>query len=100
MPNVKKVYDTYKDSGFDVIGVSLDFEETTLRGYIKENDIPWRQIFDMASGAGSLAKQYGIRGIPAPWLIDKEGKLISYNARGHHLEKFVAEAVKDTPTNE
>ena len=100
MPNVKKVYDTYKDEGFEVIGVSLDFEETTLRDYIKENDIPWRQIFDMASGADSLAKQYGIRGIPAPWLIDRDGKLISHNARGHNLEKFVSEAVKNTPANE
>ena len=100
MPNVKKVYDTYKDEGFEVIGVSLDFDEATLRNYIKENDIPWRQIFDTPSGEASLARQYGIRAIPAPWLIDKEGKLISYNARGHNLEKFVAEAVQAKPVNE
>ena len=39
MPNLKKVYETYKDVGFDVIAVSLDNEETELRDYIKENDI-------------------------------------------------------------
>ena len=45
MPNIKRVYDTYKDQGFDVIGISLDDEESELRDYLKKNDIPWRQIF-------------------------------------------------------
>ena len=39
MPNLKKVYATYKDQGFDIIGVSLDDEETVLRDFLKENDI-------------------------------------------------------------
>ncbi len=100
MPHIKKVYDTYKDRGFDVIGVSLDFDEATLRDYIKANDIPWRQILDKSSGEASLAWQYGIQGIPAPWLIDREGKLISHQARGGALERLVAEAIKDTSANE
>ena len=34
MPNVKKVYDTYKDKGFDIIGISLDFDGKRLRDYL------------------------------------------------------------------
>ena len=45
MPNLKKVYDTYKDEGFDIIGISLDNDETKLRDYLKENDILWRAGF-------------------------------------------------------
>ena len=97
MPNVKQVYDTYKDQDFDIIGVSLDDEEPKLRDYIKENDIQWRQIFDRARGEDSLVRQYGIRGIPAPWLIDRDGKLISHKARGEDLERLVVEALKDKP---
>ena len=95
IPNVKRVYDTYKDEGFDVIGVSLDFEETILRDYIQTNDIQWRQIFDTLS----VARQYGILAIPAPWLIDREGKLITPNARGHDLERLVVEALKEKSTH-
>ena len=95
MPNVKKVYDTYKDDGFDVIGVSLDTDETTLRDYLKKNDIPWRQIFSGDGWTNPVAQQYGIRAIPAPWLIDTEGNLITHKARGHDLERLVAEALKD-----
>ena len=40
-------------------------------------------------------EQYGIRGIPAPWLIDKDGTLITKQARGRKLGKLVAEALKE-----
>ena len=97
MPNVKKVYDAYKDDGFDVIGISLDDDETELREYLKVCDIPWRQIFSGKGWDSPIAKQYGIRGIPSPWLIDREGKLISFQARGAELKRLVAKAVKDKP---
>ena len=100
MPNVKKVYDTYKDAGFDIIGVSLDTDETKLRNYLKENDIPWRQIFSGKGWDSPLAKRYHIYGIPAPWLIARDGILISRNARGPGLERLVVEALTDKPTNQ
>ena len=99
MPNLKRVYATYKDQGFDIIGVSLDDEESVLRDYIKENDIQWRQIFDNARGEDSLVRQYDIHGIPEPWLIDRDGKLISHKARAEELEQLVVEALKDKSAN-
>ena len=94
MPYLKKVYDTHKDEGFDIIGISLDYDEPKLRDYIQENDIPWRQILDNGTVKNSIAWQYAIPSIPATFLIDREGKLITREARGMDLEKFVAEAVK------
>ncbi|MCY4403021.1 MAG: redoxin family protein [Candidatus Poribacteria bacterium] len=94
MPNVKKVYDTYKDQGFDIIGVSLDTDETRLRNYLKTNDIPWRQIFSGQKWNSPLAKQYHIRSIPAPWLIARDGTLISREARRLKLEQLVVDALK------
>jgi len=95
MPNVKRVYNSYKDQGFDVIGVSLDTDETRLRNYLKENDISWRQIFSGQRWNSSLAEQYHINAIPAPWLIARDGTLISREARGIALERLVVEALKD-----
>ena len=97
MPNLKKVYDAYKDNGFDVIGISLDDDEAELREYLKACDIPWRQIFSGKGWESPLVKLYGVRGVPSPWLIDREGKLISYQARGAELKRLVAEVVKDKP---
>ena len=106
--NVKKIYDTYKDQGFEVIGVSLDTDETKLRNYIKENNIPWQQIFSGQERQSPLAQQYDVRSIPTRWLIDREGRLIAHEAnhklissegREPDLEQLVAEVVKDRPTN-
>ena len=94
MPDIKQIYDTYKDEGFDIIGVNLDDEEVILQNYVKANDIPWRQIFDQGAGTDSLALQYGIGDIPEMWLIDREGRLITHKARGADLERLVAASVK------
>ena len=93
IPNLKRVYDTHKDEGFDIIGISLDYDEPKLRDYITKNNIPWRQILDNVAGENLIAQQYAIRGIPAIHLIDREGRLITHEARGMDFEEFVAEAV-------
>ncbi len=89
IPNVKKVYDQYHDKGFEVIGVSFDENEAVVREYIKEENIPWRQILDSEGFGGVFAKQYGVRGIPAPFLIDRNGKVISVKARDRLLGELV-----------
>ena len=100
MPNVKRVYDTYKDQGFDIIGVNLDTDETRLRNYLKENDIQWRQIFSGQKWKSPLVQQYHIRSIPAPCLIARDGTLISSKARGVKLEQLVVEALEGKTENE
>ena len=100
--NVKRIYDTYKDQGFEVIGVSLDTNEAKLRNFLKGNDIPWRQIFSGQERQSPLAQKYDVKSIPARWLIDRDGKLIAYEAnhklmshkgREPNLEQLVADAV-------
>ncbi len=101
MPNLKRVYATYKDQGFDIIGVSLDDKESELRDYIKENDIQWRQVFSgKAWRDDPLAQRYNITGVPSQWLIDRAGKLITHKARGEKLEQLVMEALKDKPADQ
>lgn len=92
MPNVKKIYDTHKDRGFVVIGISLDNDASEVRDFLKECELPWRQICDGQDG--TLKKLFQIRGIPSLWLIDREGKVISYKTRGAELRILVDETVK------
>lgn len=102
--NLKKIYDTYKDEGFDIIGVSLDTDEAKLRNFLKENNIPWRQIFSGKERQCPLGQQSDVRSIPTRWLIDRDGKLIvheanhkliSHEGREPDLERLVAAAVAE-----
>ena len=95
MPNVKAVYEQYRDQGFEIIGISLDTDEAALRKFIKENQLPWRQVFDGKGWKTPLAQQYGVRGIPAQFLIDQEGTVISVKASGKRLKGLVKAEIGD-----
>ncbi|RKU12819.1 hypothetical protein C6503_16675 [Candidatus Poribacteria bacterium] len=94
-PNVKKVYDAYKDKGFDIIGISLDNDEKMLRDHLKKHEIPWRQVYSGKRWESPIPQQYGIRNVPSGWLIDRDGTLISQQASGRMLEPLVSEAVTE-----
>ncbi|RKU12021.1 hypothetical protein C6503_18040 [Candidatus Poribacteria bacterium] len=100
IPNIKRVYATYKDQGFDVIGINLDADEAELQDYLKKNDIPWRQIFSGEGWNDPIVQQYNITGVPEPWLIAKDGTLISTDAREAALEYLVVDALKDKPKDQ
>ena len=94
VPHIKKAYDTCKDKGFDVIGVSLDATESDMHGFIKENDLQWRQIYIGNVRNNPFLQQYNVTGLPVQWLIDREGKLITHKARGKALGQLVVDALK------
>lgn len=92
MPNILKVYNTYNHLGFDVIGIMVNYDEDELNKYLSKCKLPWRLINE---GNDSILKQqYHVGGIPSPWLIDREGIVISYQARGPKLKKLVEETLK------
>ncbi|OYP32239.1 hypothetical protein CGZ80_19370 [Rhodopirellula sp. MGV] len=90
-PNVRKNYDLYHDKGFDVVGISLDTDRERLEAYIAKEDVPWVNLFKEDAGwKHPMAVEYGINAIPSVWLVDKEGKVVSLNARGDELGKQLA----------
>ncbi len=91
MPNILKVYNTYNHLGFEVIGVMVNYDEEELNKYLSKCKLPWRLINE--GNDSILKKLYHVRGIPSPWLIDRQGIVISYQARGAKLKKLVEEAL-------
>lgn len=89
MPNVKKVYSKYNSKGFEIVGVSLDRSRQALDKYIAQNKIEWPQYFDGKYWNNEIATQYGVRQIPATYLIDKNGKIRYKSLRGKQLENAV-----------
>jgi hypothetical protein len=55
--------------------------------------MPWPQYFDGKGWDNEISSEFGVRSIPAMWLVDKEGKLASLDARGNleaQVEKLLA----------
>lgn len=95
LPNVKQTYAKYHDRGFDVVGISLDDDQQTLKEFLEEEQLPWPILFSSDPKASGwehpMASYYGISSIPAAILVGPDGKVVSLSARGPELGRLVAE---------
>jgi len=107
LPNVKKVYAAYHDRGFEVIGIALENAgfvgsdtptatdaktakaRKVLTDLTAKEEMPWPQYFDGRHWKTEPAVHYGITAIPAMYLVDKNGMVVSTSARGEKLEAEV-----------
>jgi thiol-disulfide isomerase/thioredoxin/outer membrane lipoprotein-sorting protein len=96
LPNVQEAYNKYHDQGFEVLGISLDQEtaRAKLETFIKDKNMPWRQIYDGKYWKSANAVNYGIRAIPFTLLIGKDGKIAAVGARGADLAPAIEAALK------
>lgn len=74
-PNVKKMYSKFKDKGVQYIGVSLDDDIEDLRGFVKQVEVEWPQIFDAKRWQGAIPSLYHIQAIPTMVVLDRENKV-------------------------
>lgn len=93
VPDVVAAYKKYHGQGFDIIGVSLDQDKSALLAFTKEHEMVWPQYFDGQGWDNEISKGFGIDSIPAMWLVGKDGKVITQNAR-EDLDAQIAAALK------
>ena len=95
MPALKKLYETYKDKGFEIVGVSFDDKKAAWTQAVKTLQLPWPQMSDLKGGANSAAASiYDIHSIPYTLLIDPEGNIIAINAGSGKLNDILSEKLK------
>lgn len=91
-PSVVAAYKKYSSKGFDIYSVSLDQNKEKWTAAIEQDGLVWNShVSDLAGWNSSAAALYGVRSIPAAFLIDKEGKIVAKNLRGPALETKLAE---------
>jgi len=86
-PNIVKTYKKYSTRGFTVYGVSLDLEKEKWLKAIKKDGLIWHHVSDLKGWKSKGAAIYGVKAIPASFLINKDGKVIAKNLRGEKLSK-------------
>ncbi|PYJ01766.1 MAG: hypothetical protein DME25_17520 [Verrucomicrobia bacterium] len=93
LPSVIKTYEKHHPNGFEIIGISLDKEESKLTSFTKDKGMTWQQFYDGKGWGNKLAVKYGVQSIPATYLLDSEGKILAQDLRGEDLEQAVAKAL-------
>ncbi|MGV3557612.1 redoxin domain-containing protein [Larkinella arboricola] len=90
-PNVVRVYNKYKDKGFEVYSISLDDSRDKWLKAVQADGMIWTNVLGKKNGSAPVAQQYSIQVIPTTYLLDKEGKIIAKNLRGQALEQKLSE---------
>jgi peroxiredoxin len=73
IPAYKEIYKKYSTRGLTVIYINIMEPATKVAKFVKAYDLPYRILLD---NDGSVAESFGIEGVPALFLLDKEGRLI------------------------
>ena len=89
IPNLKMIYEKYKDRGFEIYSVSLDDKREAWITAIAELDLPWVHVSSLKGWDCPVAKRYHVTGISKMFLLDPEGKIVAVDLRGEDLEKKV-----------
>jgi peroxiredoxin len=74
IPDFNEVYSRYRDRGVEVLGISVDQDsETVVPPFLQNNPMSYPVLL----GSPELSYQYGIRGLPTTFVIERSGKIAS-----------------------
>jgi len=96
LPEFDRLYHKYRDSGFVMIGISVDASADRLAAFMKKRPVGFPVIID---AQGSVAEAYRFSGLPAGFLIGRDGVIVrTYRGSGKDLismyETDIAELLK------
>jgi thiol-disulfide isomerase/thioredoxin len=84
-------------NAFQPIGISLDMVAADAARFANENRLTWPQLFEAGGMDDSrLATDLGVLTLPTMLLIDKQGRLVSYDLHGDDLDAEVRKLLTTT----
>jgi peroxiredoxin len=92
-PNLIKAYQQYKDKGFTIVGLSMDSSTANWLTAVGQDKLPWMQLNDPQSTTGKVADTYGVKSLPANFLVAPDGKIVARNLRGDALQKKLKQLI-------
>jgi thioredoxin-like negative regulator of GroEL len=90
LPTLLEITRAHRKEGLKVVGITLDTDATAVNQFLVDHKVPWPQIFFAEEGKqgwnNPIASYYGIMEIPALWLIDQSGNVVSTTTTVENLD--------------
>lgn len=94
-PELVKVYAELRDKGFEIYGVSIDQKKNDWKDAISKDQLSWPQVVDQKGWYAQSTYDYGLEGIPASFLLDKDGVVRGINLSGKELTRKINALLKN-----
>ena len=92
-PRFKELYKEYRAKGFEIVGISLDASQGLVEEFQKKWELPWRMVM-LDEAQGSLRRPYKVATIPSMYLVGRDGNVVQFDLRGHHLRRAVSDLME------
>ena len=96
-PNLVAAYGKYRDQGFEIVGINLDRDRAKFEKYLADNGVTWPQYFDGLGWRNKIADRFGVHGVPASFLLDRDGIVRGANLRGPALAQALNRLLPKSP---
>jgi peroxiredoxin len=88
LPNIKQLYSEYHDKGFEIVGISLDEDESIVARFAEQSGMTWPMIVNQQD-VEALRKKYHVEKIPSLYIVNRKGQVHQYDVKGSHLRKTI-----------
>lgn len=86
LPRLQSLYTRFKPKGLEIVAVSLDESRGVVEDFVRARGLNWKQVHN-ATCNGDLVEAFGVRNIPASFLIDPTGRVVRLDLRGQALDR-------------
>lgn len=97
IPHWKEVYSKYQSKDFEVLSITNDSRWSDWFKALQEEKMPWLQVadeFPIKNMPARVGELYMTPYLPTYILLDKEGKIILYNASEQQIDEKLKEVFK------
>jgi len=93
-PELVRIYNEFKNKGFDILGVASDHDKEFWIQSVKNDSLTWQNVSDLKGDKNKAALIYGISYYPSSFLIDRNGLIVAKDLRGDALRSKLQEMLK------
>jgi peroxiredoxin len=89
MPSMEALHRRLNNNKFVMISINIQEPAQLVKDFFQKNKLTFTALLD---SSGDVMKQFGLRGIPATFILDQEGKIIgkALGSRKWNSKKSVA----------
>lgn len=89
LPVLKEYYNRERTDKLQIIGISVDNDEASLKASIEEHGYNWINIGELKGWDGSIVDEYGIHATPTLIVLDAEKTIIGKPGNESELRSFL-----------
>jgi len=89
---LKKIYDKYRDKGFEIFAFAIAYEKNSWISAIEKQSSPWLNVSDIKGNQSPLMTLFNLWSTPSYFLLDKNKKIIDRPSNPESISRFLKAA--------